>query len=320
MIQNLGRYEVVEEIGRGAMGVVYKAKDPLIDRMVAIKTINLQNLAKDERTEYEARFYQEARAAGRLNHPNIVTIHDLGENDGIAYIAMELMQGSELQNLLEDGKSLPLEDALSIAIQVAAGLAYAHEHGIIHRDVKPSNIMVLEGGQAKIADFGIARMDTSLLSTQTGKVLGSPLYMSPEQVRSHNVDTRSDIFSLGILLFRMLTGQFPFSGENAHAVMYQIVNEAPRTPSSLSPDIPQALDAIIFKCLAKKPEDRYQNARELEEALRACSDSLRIRADLEQSGALSDISSGRTKKLKLIAFAVVLFIVFELIEKFFFNS
>lgn len=314
MIKNLGRYEIIKELGRGAMGVVYEANDPLIDRLVAIKTINLRDLKPDEKEEYEARFYQEAKAAGRLNHPNIVTIHDLGESSGMAYIAMELLRGNELQNLLKDARRLPLEETLNIVIQVAVGLAYAHEHGVVHRDIKPSNIMVLKDGQVKIADFGIARMTSSLLNTQTGKMMGSPLYMSPEQVLNRPADSRSDIFSLGTLLFQMLTGQLPFSGENAHAVMYQIVHEAPQKPGSLNPEIPEALDAIISKCLSKNPEERYQSAQQLADDLRACRERL-LHVEADSAAA----ANHKKLKWKIMGIALLLFILFELVEQFLLN-
>jgi serine/threonine protein kinase len=178
MISQLGRYEVLGELGQGAMGVVYKARDPLIDRVVAIKTINL-SLALDEKEEFENRFYQEAKAAGRLSHPNIVTIYDVGKNGDVAYIAMEFLEGRELRDIMDDGKLLPIEQVLDIVAQVAQGLAYAHEHDIVHRDVKPSNVMIVRGNHVKITDFGIARMPSSAVQTQTGMVLGSPKYMSP---------------------------------------------------------------------------------------------------------------------------------------------
>jgi serine/threonine protein kinase len=317
MTTNLGRYEIASELGRGAMGVVYKAKDPLIDRMVAIKTINLQNLPTDKKKEYEARFYQEAKAAGRLSHPNIITIYDLGENDGIAYIAMELLEGNELQHLLDGGKHLSVDEALNIAIQVASGLAYAHEHGIVHRDIKPSNIMVLQGKRAKIADFGIARMESSLLNTQTGTVIGSPLYMSPEQILNKRIDLRSDIFSLGILLYQMLTGQLPFNGDNAHAVMFQIVQEEPPKPSSLNPDVPGTLDAIVAKCLAKQPQDRYQDANELGKALLFCHKATHTGMYLHN--LLTGASHSKMNKWKILGIAILLFILFEIIELIFFH-
>lgn len=273
MIKQLGRYEILGELGQGAMGVVYKAKDPLIDRVVAIKTINL-GLALDEKEEYEERFYQEAKAAGRLSHPNIVTIYDVGKSGNVAYIAMELLIGRELRDIMNDEGLLPVDQVLDIVAQVALGLAYAHEHDIVHRDVKPSNIMVVRDGHAKITDFGIARMASSSVRTQTGMVLGSPKYMSPEQVIGKAIDRRSDIFSLGVMLYEMLTGQAPFVGENVNAIMYQTLNVAPAPPNKLNPAVPEMLNFIVAKALAKGVDDRYQNAKDFAIDLRACRDTL----------------------------------------------
>ncbi len=273
MISLLGRYEIIDELGQGAMGTVYKAKDPLIDRIVAIKTINL-DLAEEEKEEYEGRFYQEAKAAGRLSHPNIVTVYDVGKSGDIAYIAMEFLQGRELRDILNDGKRLPVDRVLDIVMQVALGLAYAHEHDIVHRDVKPSNIMVVRDGHVKITDFGIARMTSAAVRTQTGMVLGSPKYMSPEQVTGKPIDQRSDIFSLGVMLYEMLTGQPPFVGENINAIMYQTLNVMPPPPSTLNPAVPGMLNFIVAKALAKVLDDRYQNAKEFANDLRACRDTL----------------------------------------------
>lgn len=273
MVSQLGRYVVIGELGQGAMGVVYKAKDPLIDRVVAIKTINL-GLAMDEKEEYEGRFYQEAKAAGRLNHPNIVTIYDVGKSGDVAYIAMEFLEGRELRDVLKEGTLLPVEQVLNIVAQVAQGLAYAHEHDIIHRDVKPSNIMVIRDGNVKITDFGIARMASSSVRTQTGMVLGSPKYMSPEQVMGKTIDQRSDIFSLGVMLYEMLTGQAPFDGENVNAIMYQTLNAITPPPSTLNPSVPEMVNFIVAKALAKKVEDRYQNAKDFADDLRTCCDTM----------------------------------------------
>src|SRR3989338_4231512 len=269
MISQLGRYEILGELGHGAMGIVYKAKDPLIDRVVAIKTINL-GIALDEKEEYEERFYQEAKAAGRLSHPNIVTIYDVGKSGDVAYIAMELLQGRELRDIMNESGLLPVDQVLDIVAQVAQGLAYAHEHDIVHRDVKPSNIMVVRDGHVKITDFGIARMASSSVRTQTGMVLGSPKYMSPEQVMGKTIDKRSDIFSLGVMLYEMLTGQAPFNGENVNAIMYQTLNAVPAPPNTLNPAVPEMANFIM----AKKLEDRYQNARDFAVDLRACRDTL----------------------------------------------
>lgn len=273
MISHLGRYEIISELGQGAMGLVYKARDPLIDRIVAIKTINL-NQALDEREEYEGRFYQEARAAGRLSHQNIVTIYDVGKSGDVAYIAMEFLQGRELRDVLNEKPMLPVDQVLDIVVQVAQGLSYAHEHGIVHRDVKPSNIMIGSDGHVKITDFGIARMASAAVRTQTGMVLGSPKYMSPEQVMGKLADQRSDIFSLGIMLYEMLTGRAPFVGENVNAIMYQTLNAVPPAPSSLNPAVPEMLNFIVAKALAKKLDDRYQSVREMADDLRTCRNNL----------------------------------------------
>jgi eukaryotic-like serine/threonine-protein kinase len=293
MISQLGRYEVLGELGQGAMGVVYRAKDPLIDRVVAIKTINL-GLAMDEKEEYEGRFYQEAKAAGRLNHPNIVTIYDVGKSGDVAYIAMEFLEGRELRDIMNESALLPVEQVLNIVAQVAQGLAYAHEHDIVHRDVKPSNIMVISDGHVKITDFGIARMASSSVRTQTGMVLGSPKYMSPEQVMGKAIDQRSDIFSLGVMLYEMLTGQAPFNGENVNAIMYQTLNAVPPPPDTLNPAVPEMVNFIMAKALAKGLEDRYQNAKDFAVDLRTCRDTL------PSSGQQVDLSKspvGGEKKL-----------------------
>jgi len=293
MISQLGRYEVLGELGQGAMGVVYKARDPLIDRVVAIKTINL-GLAMDEKEEYEGRFYQEAKAAGRLNHPNIVTIYDVGKSGDVAYIAMEFLEGRELRDIMNERGVLPVEQVLDVTAQVALGLQYAHEHGIVHRDVKPSNIMLVRDGHAKITDFGIARMASSAVRTQTGMVLGSPKYMSPEQVMGKEIDQRSDIFSLGVMLYEMLTGHAPFDGENVNAIMYQTLNVIPAPPNSVSPAVPEMVNFIVAKALAKGLEDRYQNARDFAADLRSCRDTL------PRSGQSIDVSKpfvGGEKKL-----------------------
>lgn len=267
MIPVLGRYKIVSEIGQGAMGTVYKAVDPIIDRTVAIKTINL-NLSKQELEEYEARFQQEIKAAGRLNHPNIVTIYDVGKTESVAYMAMEYLEGRELKDIIASGKLLPTEQVVDIAAQVADGLWFAHQQDIVHRDVKPSNIMVLKGGIAKITDFGIARLPNSAVKTMTGLILGSPRYMSPEQVIGKSLDTRTDIFSLGVVLYEALTGMAPFDGDNVNAIMYATVNTTPPPPSTHNRAIPAMLDLIVAKAMAKTVDDRYQTVNEFADDLR----------------------------------------------------
>ena len=269
----LGRYVIETEIGRGAMGVVFKATDSVLQRVVAVKTVNMA-LEREHADKYEARFYQEARAAGGLNHPNIVTVYDAGKAGDVVYMAMEYIQGVELRTLFTEGQPMGVSQALSIAAQVAEGLAYAHQAGVVHRDIKPANIMVVADGPVKITDFGIARMRASADLTQTGVMLGSPKYMSPEQVIGKRADHRSDIFSLGVILYEMLTGAAPFSGENVTALMYQIVNFAPPAPSAVNRAVPEMLDFIVAKMLAKLLEERYQDARELARDLRECERSL----------------------------------------------
>jgi serine/threonine-protein kinase len=268
----LGRYTILGELGRGAMGVVYKAADPMLNRTVAIKTINMA-ADPEERAEYEKRFYQEAKAAGGLSHPNIVTIYDIGHAGDLVYMAMEFVAGNELKSLLASRLVEP-QDALDIGAQVAEGLAYAHDRGIVHRDVKPANIMVVRGGPAKIMDFGIARMRQSDVKTQTGMLLGSPRYMAPEQLLGGAVDHRCDIFALGTVIYEMAVGVAPFSGDDITQVMFQIVNAAPPAPSAVHPRLPRMLDQVLARALAKTPDARYQDARALAADLRACAAQL----------------------------------------------
>jgi len=265
----LGRYVIQSELGRGAMGVVYKATDSVLERPVAVKTVNI-TLEREYADKYEKRFYQEAKAAGSLNHPNIVTIHDVGKSGDVVYMAMEYIEGVELRTLIGEGRPLRVAQALSIAAQVAEGLAFAHQRGVVHRDIKPANIMVVANGPVKITDFGIARMRGSGDLTQTGMLLGSPKYMSPEQVIGKRADQRSDIFSLGVILYEMLTGAAPFNGENVTALMYQIVNFVPPAPSTLNVEVPELADYIVAKMLAKPLEERYADAADAARDLREC--------------------------------------------------
>jgi serine/threonine-protein kinase len=248
------------------MGTVYKAIDPLIERAVAIKTINL-NLSKQERAEFEERFYREAKSAGRLSHANIVTIYDVGETDDIAYIAMEYLEGESLREMLDSGVVLPVEMIARIAARVASALNYAHENHVVHRDIKPANIMITLDRDVKIMDFGIAQIPTGS-RTQLGTVLGSPKYMAPEQVVGQSTDGRTDIFALGVVLYEMLTGAAPFNGDNLSAIMYKILHEEPVPPSTINPRVPPVFDRIISRALSKRPEDRYQTALEFARDLR----------------------------------------------------
>jgi serine/threonine-protein kinase len=277
--QRIGRYKILGELGRGAMGVVYKAEDPNLDRIVALKTIVIEADAEG-RKEYERRFFLEAKAAGKLNHPNIVTVYDFGEEEGVAYLAMELVEGNDLRLRLKEsaGQGLPAMDAVDVAQQVAEGLGYAHERGIVHRDIKPGNIMLQPRGQAKIMDFGLARMRVADHKTSTGMVLGTPKYMSPEQVAGQPVDQRSDVFSLGIVLHEMLTGTRLFAGEDTPQIMHNVVHVEHEPPTRIKPELPAMLDFVVARALKKDPALRYQDAFELSADLANCLAELRGKA------------------------------------------
>src|SRR2546421_7206564 len=285
----IGRYRIVEELGRGAMGIVYKAEDPNLDRLVALKTIILPEDA-EEHGEYRKRFFLEAKAAGKLNHPNIVTTFDCGEHEGMAYLAMELLEGIDLRTRMTKQGVTALE-AIEIARQVADGLAYAHARGVVHRDIKPGNIMLNGDGQAKIMDFGLARMRMADHKTSTGMVLGTPRYMSPEQISGQPVDQRSDIFSLGIVLYEMLTGTRLFAGENIEQVQH-LINETDHVPPTRQvPGLPPMVDFVVARALKKDPAVRYQDAREFAADLATCAAELR-------SNEVSDPSGSKTIKLE----------------------
>jgi eukaryotic-like serine/threonine-protein kinase len=260
-VEKVSRYEITGELGKGAMGRVYKAVDPTIGRTVALKTMRL-DVHGLETDEMLRRFKNEARLAGVLNHANIVTIYDAGEQDGLFYIAMEYIEGVTLHSVLNERKTLAPEEIINISKQVCAGLDHAHHHGVIHRDVKPANIMLEPDGVAKIMDFGIAKSGGGGV-TSTGQVLGTPNYMAPEQVRGHVLDGRTDLFSFGVMLYEMTTGEKPFAGTNVTTIIYKIINESPTPPRELDVTIHPGLDKVIMKALAKKPDDRYQTGAEL---------------------------------------------------------
>jgi len=262
-----GRYQVVRELGRGSMGVVYEGFDPVIGRRVAIKTMLTEGLTPEEFREYKARFQREAQAAGVLSHPNIVNVFDYGEDSGVLYLIMEYLEGKSLEKLVEGRNILPIETIIPMYGQVCSALDHAHQNGIVHRDIKPANIMILGNGLVKVTDFGIAKM-VSMGMTQAGQVLGTPNYMSPEQVKGRQIDGRSDIFSLGIILYDLVTGEMPFAGQNITTVIYKIINENPIPPRELDASIHSGLSYVICKALAKSPEERYQTCRELADDLK----------------------------------------------------
>ena len=274
--KKIGRYRLLDELGRGAMGVVYRAEDPNLERIVALKTILLAE-DLEGREDYRKRFALEARAAGRLTHPNIVTTHDFGEDGDLAYLAMELLEGTDLRQRLKEGP-LPAAQAVEIAIQVADGLGFAHDRGVVHRDIKPANLMLLERGDVKIMDFGIARMRSADHKTSTGLVLGTPRFMSPEQIAGGALDHRSDIFSLGAVLYEMLTGAQLFAGDDTPQIAHNVTTREHVPPSRHNPEVTSMLDFVVARALKKDPEVRYQDAYELAADLRTCLGELASRA------------------------------------------
>ena len=264
-----GRYEITGELGRGAMGVVYRATDPVIGRTVAVKTLQLSEEGTGlTKSELLNRFHTEARAAGLLTHPNIVVVYDAGEEDGLFFITMELVEGRSLQHQIDAGQMFPLPRILRIMEQTCSALQFAHDRNIVHRDIKPANLMLTPDDTVKVTDFGTAKILQFGTVQQTAQVMGTPSYMSPEQVKGKAVDGRSDIFSLGVLLYEMVTGEKPFPGQNITTVIYKIVHEEPVAPRQLDPSLHAGLDAIILKALAKEPSARYQSCRDLIEDLR----------------------------------------------------
>jgi serine/threonine protein kinase len=268
----LGRYEIVRELGKGAMGIVYLAKDPLIGRLVALKTIRTAAHADDdEAKEFQQRFIREAQAAGILNHPAIVTVHDIGQDEttGTSFIAMEYVEGQNLKEVLSQGRTLSFEQIGDIVMQVAEALDFAHSKGIVHRDVKPANIILIEGHRAKITDFGIAKIASGGANlTSTGQFLGTPNYMAPEQIKGAPVDGRTDLFSLGICLYECLTRRKPFGGDSLTSISYKIVHEPFPPLHEINPQIPEGYEDVVANCLAKDPSKRYQRGKELANALR----------------------------------------------------
>jgi serine/threonine protein kinase len=265
MISEYGRYRIIKELGKGTMGVVYQAHDPQIDRMVALKILRPDRVTSES---FVARFLKEARAIGRLSHAHIVTIYDVGEDHGTVYIAMEFLKGEPFNEVVRSGR-LTVPQCVEIARQVAETLDYAHRQGIVHRDIKPSNIILTEDHQVKLTDFGIARIEDTAAGqqTQAGEILGTPVYMSPEQVVGQQVDGRSDLFSVGVILYEMIVGRRPFGGNNIAAIFQAITHDTPEAPSSKDPFIPQRLSDLIMKSLAKDPAQRFQTGRQLAEAL-----------------------------------------------------
>ncbi len=288
-MDRIGRYKIVRELGRGAMGVVYHAIDPNIGRPVAIKTIQFGGGRKPEELQrMRDRLFREARAAGILSHPGIVTIYDVDQQDDLAYIAMEYVDGPTLEQVLSEGAAMPQERMFGILGQTAAALDYAHSKGIVHRDIKPANIMMTADGTCKITDFGIAKLTTSEQLTRTGSIVGTPHYMSPEQVQGQGVDGRSDQFSLTVIAYEMLTGEKPYTGEHLTTVVYKIVAEEPVPPRRLNPTLTPAIEGVLRKGLAKRPEQRYKNCQEFSSALEAACASSKGWKLMPRAGMLNE--------------------------------
>ena len=265
--KKIGRYEILEELGHGAMGTVYRAKDPAMDRVVALKTIISLVLSSDQGSDFRERFYREARAAGALAHPGIVPVFDVGEHEGLPFLVMEFISGKTLADAVRKGERMTLDRVCEIGQKIAEALGYAHQHGVVHRDIKPANILLTSKEahgieRPKITDFGVAKLAAGH-TTLTGQILGTPAFMPPEQFTGAPIDGRADIFSLGVVLYWMATGEQPFPGESMTAVSYKVVHTEPVPPRKLNPSIPLKLEGIILKCLAKNPDERYQTGEDL---------------------------------------------------------
>ena len=276
-ISRLGRYVVTGTLGQGAMGTVYRAEDPLIERKVALKVLSL-DLPEHEREQFREHFFREGKSAGRLNHPNVVTVYDIGESEGVPYIAMEFLQGLTLRETLDMGTVMPVRRVVDIGLAVCRGLDFAHGQGVIHRDVKPANIMLTRSGMVKIMDFGIAqshfRVDPGT-ELPPGQVLGSPKYMAPEQVQGLDADERADLFSLGVTLYELLVGRNPFEADSVNEVIEKVLHLEPPTARSQNPDVPEALDDLVFRAMRKDPDERYASARDMGKMLRSLRRELR---------------------------------------------
>ncbi len=311
-MNKIGKYTVIGILGKGAMGIVYKARDPLINREIAIKTVRFDLISDEvEKEEVMQRFMREAQSAGSLTHPNIITIYDVGREEDLTYIVMQLIEGPSLQKLISSAERLTTPEVINLMVQVCDGLDYAHKFGIVHRDMKPGNILLDKLGKPYICDFGVARIDTSTL-TQAGTAVGTPSYMSPEQVMGKKVDKRSDIFSLGCILYEVLTGRRPFEAESITTVIYKIINENPPALKEFKKGLPVGFEHIISKALAKDPNDRYQSCSQLAADLRDLQQlsekTIAVTMTREQLAAAKKKERRKLAFIFLIALAAVIII------------
>lgn len=311
-MDKIGKYEIIDILGKGAMGIVYKALDPDIDREVAIKTIRFDLISDDEeKNELMLRFMREARAAGKLVHPNIITIHEVGKVKDMTYIVMQYVEGPSLQNWIATKKKFSASEVVKLMLQLCDALKFAHQNGIVHRDIKPANILLDNFGKPHICDFGVAHVEMSTI-TQTGATIGTPSYMSPEQVMGKRIDKRSDIFSLGAILYELLTGRRPFEGESITTVIYKIVNEAVEPLSHAKMEIPREFDQVIQKALTKNPEERYGSCDELAADLKNIghfSDQTLAMTGIQDSAFALEPPMKRDKKFVLLLASVVIIIL-----------
>jgi eukaryotic-like serine/threonine-protein kinase len=269
-LKKLGRYDLVRVLGKGAMGIVYEGRDPNLDRRVAIKTVKVENLSEEAAAEYEHRFRTEARSAARLQHPNIVSVYDSDRDGDIAFLVMEYIQGDDLKHHLDKGIRYSLEQSLKMIRDLLSALDYAHKQGIVHRDVKPANLLIEPGGRVKLTDFGVARIQDSGEATRTqGSMVGTLKYMSPEQVQGQKIDSRADLFSVGVVLYQLLTDKRPFDGDNDFSIIHQIIGHTPAPPSSFNARLPSAIDAVVARALAKDRDQRFATARDFATALQS---------------------------------------------------
>jgi len=307
-IEKLGRYDIVRVLGRGAMGVVYEARDPNLDRQVAIKTVRVQSLSAEAASEYEIRFRTEARSAARLHHPNIVSVFDSGRDGDEAYLVMEFIQGEDLKHHLECGARFSVRSSIVMVHDLLMALDHAHRQNVVHRDIKPANMLIEVTGRVKLTDFGVARIqepDESHL-TQVGGAVGTPKYMSPEQAKGQRGDSRSDVFSAGVVLYELLTGKLPFDGDNQFVIIHQIVSSDPVPPSSLNPEVPPGMDAVMARALAKDPGERYASAREFALALRGVAQQLPPSAGTPITPVTADIGRSQAEPIVIAAADVAL--------------